>query len=385
MSSTAVFFIAALLMLGVVILSVFALGKSVNATTPLTTLMVTSLGSGPGTTTPSTSTAAPDPATATIAIDCQATQSKYGIVPGSSWGSLSDPAIKTAWSNQNCDAIATAAPAPSSAAGTLDCKAIKAQYNIVPGDSWGSLTDPSIKSAWTQQGCDGQLMTVVTLPPQLTPDQYGMLPGGPEVQKWTDVNVEGPFSLSASGYQYPFVDPNIDSAILLGPEELPLSWMGPGQSVLSMADTAPGTMYRLTSKDPSQSGEIRVAFLSKDIVPNQNLGPPRTVAQKQRIIGVFNCLRTSLQAKKLDPVAQAFMGSQQYLQAECPGGMTDFSDVTCRDMIYGFSTDPAFNTELPRFYSGFLPTELRSHWLKGGSENIPGGCDTVLSTYRSLN
>ncbi len=88
---------------------------------------------------------------------CQSTQQKYGIVPGQSWGSLTDPTIQKSWVSSNCDALMKNGINAPILNQLHQCQAWQTQYGIIPGTTWGSLTDRNIASRYGAYNCDSLL------------------------------------------------------------------------------------------------------------------------------------------------------------------------------------------------------------------------------------
>jgi hypothetical protein len=85
--------------------------------------------------------------------NCCSLKADYSVVPGSSWGTLTDDTKKSWWNANNCD------NADFDSCGTQDatnynCCSLKADYSVVPGSSWGTLTDDTKKSWWNANNCD---------------------------------------------------------------------------------------------------------------------------------------------------------------------------------------------------------------------------------------
>ncbi len=99
-------------------------------------------------------------------LDCWSLQNQYQIVPGQSWGSLKDSAVKSWWGSNNCDArVATTATTTTTTTPQTQvytCQSLKDQYQILPGRSWGSLMDPSIVDWWGAHHCDSTFGTTTT-------------------------------------------------------------------------------------------------------------------------------------------------------------------------------------------------------------------------------
>ncbi len=92
---------------------------------------------------PSSSTIAPPATQSTnVPTPAQSTQSclsvgvQYGVQPLTSWGSLTDPALKQWWNNNNCN-----------------CPYLQQRYGIIPSQSFGTA-DSKVSAAWNALGCN---------------------------------------------------------------------------------------------------------------------------------------------------------------------------------------------------------------------------------------
>eukprot|EP00440_Ansanella_granifera_P063887 gb/GFBE01069263.1/.p1 GENE.gb/GFBE01069263.1/~~gb/GFBE01069263.1/.p1 ORF type:complete len:279 (+),score=68.93 gb/GFBE01069263.1/:1-837(+) len=94
---------------------------------------------------------------------CSQTQKQYGIKPGVTWGTLTKKEVMHDWQVHGCDKeltgssmIAVKKQEKKVETSAEWCGETQKKYGIKPGSSWGSLTanDHAVRKEWTNRRCD---------------------------------------------------------------------------------------------------------------------------------------------------------------------------------------------------------------------------------------